>query len=41
VNENTMMNISFEFFPAKTDEGAEKLRATREKLSERKPEFFQ
>jgi methylenetetrahydrofolate reductase (NADPH) len=40
VNEQTMMNISFEFFPAKTAEGAEKLRATREKLSERKPEFF-
>ncbi|WP_334120883.1 methylenetetrahydrofolate reductase, partial [Limnobacter sp.] len=35
-----MMNISFEFFPAKTDEGAEKLRTTRALLSERKPEFF-
>lgn len=37
---HTNMNISFEFFPAKTPEGAEKLRHTREQLSTRKPEFF-
>lgn len=35
-----MTNISFEFFPPKTEEGAEKLRATRELLAERKPDFF-
>ncbi|MGD8843234.1 MAG: methylenetetrahydrofolate reductase [NAD(P)H] [Gammaproteobacteria bacterium] len=31
---------SFEFFPPKTDEGAEKLRATRAKLAKLKPRFF-
>lgn len=31
---------SFEFFPPKTDEGVEKLRATREKLATLKPRFF-
>ena len=31
--------ISFEFFPPKTPEGAEKLRATRQALYTRKPEF--
>ena len=35
-----MTNISFEFFPAKTEEGAHKLRTTCAALSERKPEFF-
>ncbi|MCQ8894833.1 methylenetetrahydrofolate reductase [NAD(P)H] [Limnobacter humi] len=34
------MNISFEFFPAKTDEGTEKLKQTRAQLAERNPEFF-
>lgn len=33
-------NISFEFFPPKTDEGREKLRATRRQLAQFKPEFF-
>ncbi len=40
MNQSATMNISFEFFPAKTEEGAQKLRATREQLSTRKPEFF-
>jgi methylenetetrahydrofolate reductase (NADPH) len=31
---------SFEFFPPKTPEGMEKLRATREKLAELNPKFF-
>ena len=31
---------SFEFFPPKTPEGVEKLRATREKLARLKPKFF-
>jgi len=31
---------SFEFFPPKTDEGAEKLRATRVELARLKPRFF-
>ncbi|HYP67759.1 MAG TPA: methylenetetrahydrofolate reductase [NAD(P)H] [Thiobacillaceae bacterium] len=31
---------SFEFFPPKTPEGVEKLRATREKLAALKPKFF-
>jgi methylenetetrahydrofolate reductase (NADPH) len=31
---------SFEFFPPKTDEGAEKLRATRKQLAKLKPRFF-
>lgn len=35
-----MINISFEFFPPKTTEGAEKLSQTRALLSERNPEFF-
>ena len=33
-------NFSIEFFPPKTAEGAEKLRATREKLAELKPRYF-
>ncbi|XZG70113.1 methylenetetrahydrofolate reductase [NAD(P)H] [Chitinibacteraceae bacterium HSL-7] len=32
--------ISFEFFPSKTAEGAEKLRNTRRQLAQFKPEFF-
>lgn len=32
--------FSMEFFPPKTPEGAEKLRATREELGKLKPEFF-
>ena len=32
--------ISIEFFPPQTAEGIEKLRATRQKLAELKPEFF-
>jgi len=31
---------SFEFFPPKTDEGAAKLRATRDELAKLKPRFF-
>lgn len=34
------MNISFEFFPAKTAEGAEKLKEVHRRLAERSPEFF-
>lgn len=33
-------SYSFEFFPPKTPEGAEKLKATWQKLSQLKPEFF-
>ncbi|MBY0364961.1 MAG: methylenetetrahydrofolate reductase, partial [Burkholderiaceae bacterium] len=33
-------NFSIEFFPPKTPEGAEKLRATRQKLSELYPKYF-
>ena len=33
-------HLSFEFFPPKTPEGREKLRATREKLARFQPEFF-
>ena len=33
-------NVSFEFFPPKTSEGAEKLRAVRARLGELEPEFF-
>jgi methylenetetrahydrofolate reductase (NADPH) len=33
-------NFSIEFFPPKTPEGAEKLRATREKLAELQPKYF-
>jgi methylenetetrahydrofolate reductase (NADPH) len=33
-------NFSFEFFPPKTPEGMEKLRATRKQLAQLKPEFF-
>lgn len=33
-------NFSIEFFPPKTAEGAEKLRATREKLAQLKPKYF-
>ena len=36
---NTKLPISFEFFPPKTLEGAEKLRATRQALYALKPEF--
>jgi methylenetetrahydrofolate reductase (NADPH) len=32
--------FSFEFFPPKTPEGVEKLRATRKQLAQLKPEFF-
>jgi len=32
--------FSFEFFPPKTDEGAEKLRAVRDELAKLKPEYF-
>ena len=32
--------FSFEFFPPKTPEGAEKLRAVRQKLGALRPEFF-
>lgn len=32
--------FSFEFFPPKTDEGREKLRATRRQLAQLNPEFF-
>jgi methylenetetrahydrofolate reductase (NADPH) len=32
--------FSFEFFPPKTAEGAEKLRATRKQLAQLKPDFF-
>ena len=32
--------FSFEFFPPKTTEGAEKLRATRQQLAQLKPKFF-
>src|SRR5664279_5480650 len=37
---NTNLTLSFEFFPPKTPEGVEKLRATREKLAALKPKFF-
>ena len=33
-------NVSFEFFPPKTPEGAEKLRSVRARLGELEPEFF-
>lgn len=33
-------NFSIEFFPPKTPEGAEKLRAARQKLSELRPKYF-
>ncbi|MBQ5948842.1 methylenetetrahydrofolate reductase [NAD(P)H] [Massilia sp. ST3] len=33
-------NFSIEFFPPKTAEGAEKLRATRQKLAELQPKYF-
>ncbi|OON60036.1 methylenetetrahydrofolate reductase [NAD(P)H] [Massilia sp. KIM] len=33
-------NFSIEFFPPKTPEGAEKLRATRQKLAELQPKYF-
>src|SRR5574340_1834762 len=32
--------LSFEFFPPKTPEGMEKLRATRQQLAQLNPEFF-
>ena len=34
------IQVSFEFFPAKTEEGTEKLIRTAQKLSEASPEFF-
>jgi methylenetetrahydrofolate reductase (NADPH) len=37
---HTNLTLSFEFFPPKTPEGVEKLRATREKLAALKPKFF-
>lgn len=37
---NTPRTFSFEFFPPKTAEGMEKLRATRKQLAQLKPEFF-
>jgi methylenetetrahydrofolate reductase (NADPH) len=33
-------NFSIEFFPPKTAEGIEKLRATRAKLAELQPKYF-
>ncbi|MBC3884009.1 methylenetetrahydrofolate reductase [NAD(P)H] [Undibacterium griseum] len=36
----TTHNFSIEFFPPKTEEGAEKLRVTRAKLGELKPKYF-
>ncbi len=36
----TNLTLSFEFFPPKTAEGVDKLRATREKLATLKPKFF-
>ncbi|MDR2333512.1 MAG: methylenetetrahydrofolate reductase [NAD(P)H] [Burkholderiaceae bacterium] len=36
---NTAFPVSFEFFPTKTPEGAQKLRGVRAQLYERKPEF--
>ncbi len=36
----TQIPISIEFFPPQTAEGADKLRSTRAKLAELKPEFF-
>ncbi|QNN57895.1 methylenetetrahydrofolate reductase [NAD(P)H] [Diaphorobacter ruginosibacter] len=36
---NTVFPVSFEFFPTKTPEGAQKLRGVRAQLYERKPEF--
>ena len=36
----TQKNFSIEFFPPKTPEGAEKLRATRAKLAELRPKYF-
>ncbi|MEY2897776.1 MAG: hypothetical protein RL669_2045 [Pseudomonadota bacterium] len=35
-----MQSFSFEFFPPKTPEGADKLRAVRARLAEVRPEFF-
>ena len=35
-----MQSFSFEFFPPKTPEGADKLRAVRRRLAEVRPEFF-
>jgi methylenetetrahydrofolate reductase (NADPH) len=40
MNSNQKLPISFEFFPPKTPEGAEKLVAVRQKLYALKPEFF-
>ena len=37
---STQIPISIEFFPPQTSEGADKLRSTRAKLAELKPEFF-
>lgn len=40
VSEQTALRLSFEFFPPKTAQGAEKLTNVRKQLSEFKPEFF-
>lgn len=37
---NGKSNISFEFFPPRTEEGRAKLRVTRQQLEQFKPEFF-
>jgi methylenetetrahydrofolate reductase (NADPH) len=37
---STLTNISIEFFPPQTPEGVDKLRSTRARLAELKPEFF-
>ena len=39
-NTSRTTELSIEFFPPQTPEGAEKLRATRERLAELKPAFF-
>jgi methylenetetrahydrofolate reductase (NADPH) len=39
-NNQAARSFSFEFFPPKTPEGAEKLRAVRDRLAAVKPEFF-
>ena len=38
--DNTLIPISFEFYPPQTPEGAEKLTAVRQRLAALKPEFF-
>ena len=39
-SKNHLRTFSFEFFPPKTPEGREKLRATRKQLAQLKPKFF-